>query len=62
VGDLDPRGDDIVEQIDRWFVDAGFESRAVVVGTGDSFGAGAAVYRGKPRPLEPGLHLFDFFR
>jgi hypothetical protein len=57
-----PRGDDILEQIDGWFVDAGFESRAVVVGTGDSFGAGAAVYRGEPRPLEPGLHLFDFFR
>ena len=24
--------------------------------------AGAAIYRGEPHPLEPGLHLFDFFR
>ena len=57
-----PRGDDILERIDGWLVDAGFESRAVVVGTGEIFGAGAAQYRGEPRPLEPGLHIFDFFR
>ena len=57
-----PRGDDILERIDGWLVDAGFESRAVVVGTGEIFGAGAAQYRGETRRLEPGLHLFDFFR
>jgi hypothetical protein len=57
-----PRGDDILEQIDGWFTDAGFESRAVVVGEGEIFGAGAVQYRGEPRALEPGLHLFDFFR
>jgi SAM-dependent methyltransferase len=57
-----PRGDDILERIDGWFVDAGFESRAVVVGKNDIFGAGAAQYRGDTQPLDPALHLFDFFR
>jgi hypothetical protein len=57
-----PRGDDVLERIDGWFVDAGFESRGVVVGKGDIFGAGAAVYRGDPEPLDPTLHLFDFFQ
>jgi hypothetical protein len=57
-----PRGDDILDRIDGWFVDAGFESRGVVVGKNEIFGAGAAQYRGEPRPLEPGLHLFNFFR
>jgi hypothetical protein len=57
-----PRGDDILERIDGWFVDAGFESRAVVVGKNDIFGAGAAQYRGDAQPLDPTLHLFDFFR
>ena len=57
-----PRGDDILERIDGWFVDAGFESRAVVVGKHDIFGAGAVQYRGDPRPLDPTLHLFDFFQ
>ena len=57
-----PRGDDILDRIDGWFVGAGFESRGVVVGTHDSFGAGAARYRGAAVPLDPTLHLFDFFR
>ena len=57
-----PRGDDILERIDGWFVDAGFESRGVVVGKGEIFGAGAAQYRGNPVPLDPTLHLFDFFQ
>jgi hypothetical protein len=57
-----PRGDDILERIDGWLIDAGFESRGVVVGKGDIFGAGAAVYRGEPSPLDPTLHLFDFFQ
>ena len=57
-----PRGDDILDRIDGWFVGAGFESRGVVVGKGDLFGAGAAQYRGDPVPLDPALHLFDFFQ
>jgi len=57
-----PRGDDILQRIEGWFDDAGFDPRALVVGEGDLFGVGAAQFRGPPVDARPGVRLFDFFR
>jgi len=56
-----PRGDAILEDIQGWFTDAGFEPKALVIGEGDLFGVGAAQFHGAPTQLAPGLRLFDFF-
>jgi hypothetical protein len=57
-----PRGDDILERIQDWFDDVGFEPRALVVGEGDLFGVGAAQFHGHTTEVHPGVRLFDFFR
>jgi Putative methyltransferase len=57
-----PRDDGILEQIQQWFRDAGFQPRVLVVGEGDLFGVGAARFHGEPQELRPGIRLFEFFR
>jgi hypothetical protein len=56
----DPPG--ILDRIEGWLADAGFEPRARVVGTGDLFGVGTARLRGEPPPFRPGEPLFTFVR
>ena len=58
-----PRGDAILDTIQTWFADVGFEPRAVIVGQGNLFGAAAGQFGGTPAPMRPGGRLFgDFFR
>jgi hypothetical protein len=57
-----PRRDGIIERIEGWFADVGFERRALVVPDGNQFGVGAVQYRGDRVELRPGIKLFEFVR
>ena len=57
-----PRGDGILDRIQNWFSDVGFEPRALVVGEGDLFGVGAAQFQGHGREVHAGTRLFEFLR
>jgi hypothetical protein len=53
-----PREDGLLDRIDGWFIDAGFDTIAVDVGSG--FGVGAHRLVREPRPIRPGVRLFTF--
>jgi Putative methyltransferase len=57
-----PRDDGIVDRIQDWFKDVGFEPRALVIGAGNLFGVGAVQFHGQPAEAHAGVRLFDFFR
>ncbi|MFI8537231.1 SAM-dependent methyltransferase [Streptomyces aquilus] len=50
---------DLVPQVCAWLEERGFE-RVWVSAPGLDFGVGAHRYGGEPRPLAPGVRMFDF--
>jgi hypothetical protein len=57
-----PREDGVIECIQGWFADAGFEPMALVVPEGIHFGVGACRFTGTTAPLVAGRRLFTFTR
>ncbi|HLM63413.1 MAG TPA: class I SAM-dependent methyltransferase family protein [Acidimicrobiales bacterium] len=57
-----PRDPAIIDALQGWLVDAGFEPRQVVIPADRSFGVGAARLVTTPKPFRPGQHLFTFVR
>jgi hypothetical protein len=58
----DPRPAGIIERIEGWLADAGFERQQIVVPDAPPFAVGSARLIGAPRPFEAGVRLFDFSR
>ena len=57
-----PREDGVIERIQGWFADAGFEPTALVVPEDTYFGVGACRFTGTTAPLAAGRRLFTFTR
>jgi hypothetical protein len=57
-----PREPKVFEDLQGWFVEAGFEHLRVVVDDDGHWGVGSARLTGSPAPFRPGEHLFDFVR
>jgi hypothetical protein len=58
-----PRDNGILNTIQGWFNDAGFEPRALVVGERDLFGVSAAQFCGQHAETHSGVQLFgEYFR
>lgn len=58
----DPRPAGIIDRIQAWLLEAGFEPQALVAPDAPTFGVGAARLVGSPRPFQPGRRLFEFTR
>jgi hypothetical protein len=58
----DPRPAGIIDRIEGWLVDAGFEPQQLVVPDAPPFGVGSARLVGPAQPFEAGVRLFDFTR
>ncbi len=58
----DPRPAGIIDKLQGWFVDAGFEPQDLVVPDSPPFGVGTARLVGDPQPFETGVRLFEFKR
>ena len=57
-----PRPEGMIETIEGWFAEAGFETVARVVSEDCRFGVGAARLTRPPAPFRPGVRLFEFIR
>jgi len=57
-----PRPAAIIDKIEGWLVDAGFEPQQLVVPDAPRFGVGTARLVGPPQPFEAGVRLFAFGR
>lgn len=57
-----PRDDGIIFRIQDWFLEAGFESQALVVPEVKMFGVGAVLLTGNPTPFRSGERLFENLR
>ena len=58
----DPRPAGIIDRIDGWLADAGFERQQLVVPPAPRFAAGSARLLGPAQPFQPGVRLFAFRR
>lgn len=57
-----PREVGVLERIEAWFADAGFERQALVVDPGQEFAVGLHRLTRDPVPFAPGQPLFTFIR
>jgi SAM-dependent methyltransferase len=57
-----PRDASVIQRIEGWLAEAGFTADALVIPDDGAFGVGAAHLTGEPRPLVPGVRLFEFLR
>lgn len=57
-----PREEGVIDRIEAWLADSGFERDALVIAADATYGVGSAHLSGPPRPLPPGEHLFTFIR
>lgn len=57
-----PRQAGVLERVEGWFDDAGFERQALVVDPGQEFAVGLHRLAGSPAPFVPGRSLFTFTR
>ena len=57
-----PRPAGIIDKIEGWLVDVGFEPQRLVVPDAPPFGVGAARLVGPTQPFETGVRLFEFRR
>ena len=57
-----PKPDGILDSIEGWLSDVGFETVALVVPEPLAFGVGAARLVLEPRPFLRGVRLFEFYR
>ena len=57
-----PREPGVIERIEQWFAESGFERESLVISDACMFGVGAHRFTGDPHPFEAGAELFDFVR
>lgn len=55
-----PREEGVIERIESWLVESGFEPDALVIAEDLTYGVGAAHLTGAPTPFGAGEHLFTF--